>query len=163
MHDPITLEKYAALVPIPAAARLLSVAPASLRTRVARGQVAGVRLGELWFLPWPEVHRLARDASEDRLDDDVRARILKAPSRSLSELPDVLDIEMLELVLPIERARLYRLLSDGVIPSRRSIAGWSVQREDLIELFAARPAEDPPGSQGWGRSRPDRRVPTPVP
>lgn len=163
MHDPITLEKYAALVPIPAAARLLNVAPASLRTRVTRGQVAGVRLGELWFLRWPEVHRLARDASDDRLDDDVRARILKAPSRSLSELPDEVDIEMLELVLPIERARLYRLLWDGIIPSRRSIAGWSVQREDLIALFAAAPTEDPAEPKGWRRSRQDRKVPTPVP
>lgn len=136
MHDPITLEKYAALVPMSAAARLLNVAPASLRTRVARGQVSGVRLGQLWFLLWPEVHRLARDASDDRLDDDTRARILNAPARALSDLPDRIDIEMLELVLPIERAHLYRLLWDGVIPARRSITGWSVQRDDLIALVS---------------------------
>ena len=45
MHDPITLEKYAALVPMTAAARMLKMAPASLRTRVARGQ-AGHRAGQ---------------------------------------------------------------------------------------------------------------------
>lgn len=137
MHDPTTLEKYAAFVPMTAAARLLNVAPASLRTRVARGQVAGVRLGQMWFLLWPEVHRLARAASEEHLDEHTRDRILRAPSRELAELPDTIDIELLELVLPIERARLYRLLWDGIIPAQRSISGWSVERDDLIELVSA--------------------------
>lgn len=139
MTDLAAIERYAIAIPIRVAAGILSMNQTRLRRQVAAGKVAGVKLGDQWFLRRADFRALVLARGSDAgagLSEFVRRWSGVDPDA----LPTMLDLSEVELLLAERRVLLYRLLAAGSLQGVRGEDGWTVSRDALLAALV--PASD---------------------
>jgi hypothetical protein len=139
LTDLAAIERYAIAIPLRVAAEILSMNQTSLRRQIAGGKVAGVKLGDQWFIRRIDfrtiVHARGADAGAG-----TTAFARRWAAAEPGALPAMLDIAEVELLLAERRILLYRLLAAGSLHGERRPDGWAVSRDALLAALA--PASD---------------------